>query len=216
MSKTESALAGITRGIAPYAIGGGLLVAAWLYRKQISDWISGFVGGFHDDMTNSWSRWFQQQTDVWKQAHADQMQFENLIGDPGKPTVADDIIAGKGKDEWIDAGNPYLPGWSMTVVAPGNGRVVAPGNAPVEPMDSVLGLQGIGLTETILQEISPTLMVVEREYNAPGVRTSETVFQDVWGGIIGPNLSAQSDPADVAACLASGGGWNWNDRRCSP
>lgn len=84
----------------------------------------------------------------------------------------------------------------------------------IEPIDSVLGLQGIGLSETILQDVSPTLMLVEREYNAPNVHTSEIVYQDVWGGIIGPNLAAGSDPDEVGACLARGGGWNWNTREC--
>ena len=84
----------------------------------------------------------------------------------------------------------------------------------IQPIESVMGLQGIGLSETILQDVSPTLMLVEREYNAPNVHTSEVVFQDVWGGIIGPNLASQSDPDEVGACLARGGGWNWNDRKC--
>lgn len=84
----------------------------------------------------------------------------------------------------------------------------------IQPMDSVMGLQGIGLSTEILQEISPTLMLVEKQYNAPGVHTSEIVYQDVWGGIIGPNLAAGSDPQKVADCLASGGGWNWNTREC--
>lgn len=84
----------------------------------------------------------------------------------------------------------------------------------IEPMNSVMGLQGIGLSTTILQEVAPTLMLVEKQYNAPGVHTSEVVYQDVWGGIIGGNLASQSDPDEVGACLARGGGWNWNTREC--
>jgi len=224
MSISESATSGAIKGIMPYALLGGGILAIYLYRDKIAAWIAGLTGGFAKSISegignlnplgtaDQWSTFFQQQTQIWKDAQADDQYFQSLVNNPNAPTVADDIIANKPPTEWIDANNPLLPGWSMTIVNPAQAQ-----QQSIPLMDSVMGLQGIGLSETIVSEVTPTLSIIDRTYTAPGVSTQETVFQDAWSGIIGPNLTAQNidKQQQIADCLSRGGGWNWNTRECS-
>ena len=208
--------------LAAVLIGGGYLIWRWFEEnnpfKKVPDEIKS-----GQDIVNSGGTVTEDNT-IWEQIGGGSVQAPADVGGYGELTFM----------EWLDKYILHKETVQTNVqeVTGGNAPAAWSGDIPpeadilqmaknegayhsgIQPIESVMGLQGIGLTETILQDVSPTLMLVEKEYNAPNVHTSEVVFQDVWGGIIGPNLASQSDPDEVGACLARGGGWNWNTREC--
>jgi hypothetical protein len=220
MGATESITSGAVKGIAPYALLAGAALLIWTQRDRIAAWFGGLLPQIPGAETIS--NLIEETRDIHilpdaiaaaggvieetRDIHLLQGAIDWLLG---KPSADLTPVTGE-----IPQSYPGVPaGADLLAMARDAGALVP----AYVPLDSVMGLQGFGLTETIVQEVTPQLMIVDRQYTAPGVQTQETVFQDVWGGIIGPNLTAQNigQVDEISSCLSRGGGWNWNNRECS-
>lgn len=90
-----------------YAGVAAVLGFLWLKRDAIMDYIK--------DLVASRSAGDVTDNDVVNQAKIDQLYFDTLIRN-SNTDILDKIIESKTPDEWLSADNPYLPGYSMTII----------------------------------------------------------------------------------------------------
>lgn len=122
MSVTE----GIGKPIGYAIVLGGLVVAAWWFLKDF-DWSS--LNPFKDlDLSdlNPYKHVEQSYKDLINAILASNAipqdpLFQNLISNPDKPTVANDIISAKTSDQWIPVETPA--GSMMMTILPGPGEL---------------------------------------------------------------------------------------------
>lgn len=95
MSEDDS---GLLSGAIPYAVIAVVAAFLWLKRYEILEWVKNAIRPNESNVSTN-----------------DQKYFESLIK-TGNSDFLDSIIKAKTSSEWIPANNPYLPGYSMTII----------------------------------------------------------------------------------------------------
>ena len=95
MSEDDS---GLLSGAIPYAVIAAVAAVLWLKRYEILEWVKNAIRPNESHVSTN-----------------DQKYFESLIK-TGNTDFLDAIIKAKTPDEWVPADNPYLSGYSMTII----------------------------------------------------------------------------------------------------
>lgn len=221
-STMESATAGITRGIAPYAILAGILVVVYLKRDAIAAWIQKTITSPLSDLGGSVTKpfvdtghalgqWFYESTNpVYKEAMADQAYFDSLLASSSGPSLADQIVASKSPSQW--ATGPF--GLSMTIVGQNSNMdpaIVATGQTDPaitytsEEMSNMSKgkttdpgtgyvVRGQSLTGADLFRVGPWTKVGKVTIHDP----SGDFMQDIWKNPIGGEMTVGDRSSGIA------------------